>query len=316
MILIMTGVSFLAASDPDFRIVFGITYFIFVIFFSFLSFYAFFAARRYRMSRTVFRGIRGAMIGKPSAYALRGMRMILLSALTLGIATPYAEIPVTRYLVKNSRFGNQDFDCPSLHGGPLMWRWLITWMSIVLCVGLFIYVDRHMPKSPADPTPITLETTLVLLGLFPSMIISLILYAWYAAFRFRYITSTITYGTTFFASGIKARSIIWIVFRFYLLIIGIFMLMGLIAYLFKLAGITHPEIPDDIPNIVISLALIWITIILLLSLTPILVYRSLLKRFVQSFVITGTIDYTRITQAARGPKRGEGLADVLDVGGL
>lgn len=77
----------------------------------FLAFYAFgqfaiFRARRYRLTRTVWRGVRFWMDGSGWAYSLRAMLWGLLVFLTLGLALPWRAAALERYKMQHTRYGN------------------------------------------------------------------------------------------------------------------------------------------------------------------------------------------------------------------
>ncbi|WP_284424043.1 MULTISPECIES: DUF898 family protein [unclassified Bradyrhizobium] len=76
-----------------------------------ISFYAFgqfaiYRARRYRLTRTVWRGIRFWMDGSGWAYAGRAMLWTLLTVLTLGLAWPWRAAALERYKMRHSHYGD------------------------------------------------------------------------------------------------------------------------------------------------------------------------------------------------------------------
>jgi uncharacterized membrane protein YjgN (DUF898 family) len=77
----------------------------------FVSFYAFgqfaiYRARRYRLSRTVWRGVRFWMDGSGWAYAGRAMLWGLLVFATLGLALPWRAAALERYKMRHAHYGN------------------------------------------------------------------------------------------------------------------------------------------------------------------------------------------------------------------
>ena len=54
----------------------------------YLPMVAVYAAQRYRLTRTLWRGIRGGMSGSAWTYGLRAVGYNLIAAITLGLATP------------------------------------------------------------------------------------------------------------------------------------------------------------------------------------------------------------------------------------
>jgi uncharacterized membrane protein YjgN (DUF898 family) len=76
-----------------------------------IAFYAFgqfaiYRARRYRLTRTVWRGVRFWMDGSGWAYAGRAMLWALLVVLTLGLALPWREAALERYKMRHSYYGD------------------------------------------------------------------------------------------------------------------------------------------------------------------------------------------------------------------
>ncbi len=77
--------------------------------FLFLFGYAVFRARRYQLSRTVWRSIRFAQAGEAKKYALKFFGYWLLAVLTLGLAAPLALVRLQTYLINNTFLGQEKF---------------------------------------------------------------------------------------------------------------------------------------------------------------------------------------------------------------
>lgn len=71
-----------------------------------LAHFGSYRARKYRASRTVFRGIRFWMKGSGWPYALRAVLWDLATLLTLGLALPWAMASLERYRMRNTYFGS------------------------------------------------------------------------------------------------------------------------------------------------------------------------------------------------------------------
>ena len=67
--------------------------------------YATYRARRYRLTHTAFRGIRLHQSGSALAYALRSLLWGVLTALTLGLAYPWAQASLERYKLAHTHYG-------------------------------------------------------------------------------------------------------------------------------------------------------------------------------------------------------------------
>jgi uncharacterized membrane protein YjgN (DUF898 family) len=68
--------------------------------------FAIYRARRYRLTRTVWRGVRFWMSGSGWAYAARAALWGLLMVLTLGLLLPWRDAALERYKMQNSYYGN------------------------------------------------------------------------------------------------------------------------------------------------------------------------------------------------------------------
>jgi uncharacterized membrane protein YjgN (DUF898 family) len=68
--------------------------------------FAIYRARRYRLTRTVWRGVRFWMDGSGWAYAARATRWGLLMLVTLGLALPWREAALERYKMEHSYYGD------------------------------------------------------------------------------------------------------------------------------------------------------------------------------------------------------------------
>jgi len=73
---------------------------------AFLGQFAVYRARRYRLTRTVFRGIRFHQGGSALRFAIYAMFWWILIALTIGLAYPFAQASLERFKMKNTYYGN------------------------------------------------------------------------------------------------------------------------------------------------------------------------------------------------------------------
>lgn len=85
-------------------------------------------ARRYQLSRTVWRGIRGGQTGSGLSYALRSLAVWLAVPLSLGWAWPAGEMWLARYRWSNTTFGDRRLSCEATTAG-LYGRYFVVWIS-------------------------------------------------------------------------------------------------------------------------------------------------------------------------------------------
>ena len=116
----------------------------------FIAFYAFgqfaiYRARRYRLTRTVWRGVRFWMDGSGWAYSLRAMFWGLLVVLTLGLALPWREASLERYKMQHSYYGELRGDFAG-SGWEFFkrgwWLWLFGGIAIIIFpLAPFLYAE-------------------------------------------------------------------------------------------------------------------------------------------------------------------------------
>lgn len=114
-----------------------------LLFFYLFTQFAIYRARRYRLTRTVWRGVRFWMTGSGWNYAFRAFGWSILLGLTLGLALPWQRASLERYKMAHTHYG----DLPGRFegtGGELFergwWLWLLAWPSALLIIPLpFVY---------------------------------------------------------------------------------------------------------------------------------------------------------------------------------
>jgi uncharacterized membrane protein YjgN (DUF898 family) len=114
--------------------------------------YAAFRARRYRATRTAFRGVRFWMTGSAWAYAGKAILWDLATILSLGLALPWRMAAVERYKLQNTHFGDLRGDFVG-SGGALFRRGIALWGSAVgvplVGVLLALLLGRNKAILPA-----------------------------------------------------------------------------------------------------------------------------------------------------------------------
>ena len=113
------------------------------LFFFLFAQFAIYRARRYRLTRTVWRGVRFWMRGSGVSYAWRAGLWTLSIVLSLGLALPWARAALERFKMRHTSYG----DLPGgfeATGWELFkrgwWLWLLAWPSLLVVIPLpFIY---------------------------------------------------------------------------------------------------------------------------------------------------------------------------------
>lgn len=267
---------------------------LFIIFYLFGQF-AIYRARRYRLTRTVWRGVRFWMAGSGWSYAARAGLWMLLIPLTLGLVLPWREAALERYKMQHSYYGDLQGSFEG-RGWEFFkrgwWLWLLAPVALVIfpiapfVYGAFKAVEWQWWLSGIRFGGVRLTSKLrrgALIGLYWKMVgwnlLLLALLSAYLAGGAALIASMsgISFGQ-FFAQQMLAKSVP-------------FLALTVIGYL---AGVLTM-------NVVIRVYLL----------------RDLWKRVLDSVEVQGLEAAANVT--ARGELAnalGEGFADGLDVAGF
>lgn len=146
-------------------------------------------ARRYQLSRTVWRGIRAGQGGKALTYGMMFLGVSLASALSLGWATPWAEMELTCYRMDNTTFGDARFRCDA-RPGPLYKRFAVMWVcGVVFLLGgaLMLGMMGAYIKTAGNPVPAIVGAVAATLALALAMVA--LPMAWYRAGFLRHLAA-------------------------------------------------------------------------------------------------------------------------------
>ena len=112
-----------------------------VITLGFLMLYgmAIYRARRYRISRTLWRGIRGSLDGSSFSFSMLYFGAMLLRSITMGWSTPAMNLNIQNRLLGDMNFGNRSF----LFGGPagpLYARFAACWFLTPVAIAAVVFL--------------------------------------------------------------------------------------------------------------------------------------------------------------------------------
>ncbi|MCR6631548.1 MAG: YjgN family protein [Magnetospirillum sp.] len=158
-------------------------------------------ARRYQLSRTVWRGIRGNQSGAAWRYGLLFLGVGLATVATLGWAWPWAELVLARYRLNNTAFGDCRFRCDAT-ARPLYKRFAVLWgcaalFASALPMGAVLLVFANDHTTPAQMA-LSVGAFYLLLVVWGLLTIALP-YAWYRAGFYRQMAAHTRFADTGFA---------------------------------------------------------------------------------------------------------------------
>src|SRR5205814_5071157 len=93
--------------------------------------FAVYRARRYRLTRTVLRGVRFRQTGSAWRYAVCALFWLSMNAVTLGLAYPWAQASLERFKVGHTFYGDLKGRFEG-SGFRLFFRGLLMWLVVVV----------------------------------------------------------------------------------------------------------------------------------------------------------------------------------------
>lgn len=115
-----------------------------------------FRARRYQLSRTLWRGIRAAQGGSAWHYGFLTLGVAAATAFSMGWAWPWGEMELARYRMQNTRFGTVSFSCEA-KASRIYNRFAVFWFSIpVFFIGLAVIGAGLKPVQNDHPGAVAL----------------------------------------------------------------------------------------------------------------------------------------------------------------
>jgi uncharacterized membrane protein YjgN (DUF898 family) len=185
------------------------------LFFYLFGQFAIYRARRYRLTRTVWRGVRFWMDGSGWNYAIRAAGWGVLAAVTLGAALPWREAALERYKMRHCHYGDLQGSFEG-RGSELFkrgWKlWLATLSPFLLGFVLVIVTAGH--KAPVAAGVAVLAGVIWMVAL-P------FIYGAFKAIEWRWWISGVRFGDVSFESDLPSGGLYglyWKVIGWYLLI--------------------------------------------------------------------------------------------------
>lgn len=295
---------------------------IYISFFAVLPFllYAMYRARRYKMARTRFRGIRLGMEKGAWGYVARALGYGLLSVITLGILTPLMTFRLEKYMADRSFYGSarvhQHGRWTALY--PAMKHLLIGIAILAVAGGLLAW--GAIPSAGAvEPRSIGMIVAGGI-GLFVGYIWVIIGSIYYGVRSFGYLMSRKTVGDEIaFVSEPRTGAVIKIyILGFLLLSILASVAFGVVG---ALVAAMMPLMGDIGPTTMVVFGALFgigyvIALVVTQALSMILITQPILAHYIETIRVQTPEALNRIAQReAETGVDAEGFADALDIGG-
>ncbi|MGA6976056.1 MAG: DUF898 family protein [Pseudolabrys sp.] len=298
--------------------------------------YAIYRARRYRLTRTIYRGLRFHQSGSAWSYAIRATLWWIATIVTLGLAYPFQMASLERYKMRNTFYGDLAgrFEASGfallLRGLPM---WLLFFAPLALAIRGFVGIDWQalidaiaqggddvMSKIEGGNPGLGSAIVFAMLMGGTSIVLGALLYPAFQALILRWWSSGLRFGGLEVRSRLRTRDVYGAYARFvgYASLFSI--AMGIIGTIVLfMAGVVVGAALDTAEQITATLLLLVAYVITALGFSTIYratVQLSLWQLGVESLELSGLSELEKVKAAGRPSSAlGEGLADALNVGG-
>jgi uncharacterized membrane protein YjgN (DUF898 family) len=300
--------------------------------------YAIYRARRYRLTRTIYRGVRFHQSGSAWRYAFRAVLWWMLTALSLGLAYPFQVASLERYKMRNTYYGDLEGGFTGsglrllLRGLPM---WFLVFAPLAVTVGAVLEVVDWAALADAltqsggdvmnriesgNPALAGVIVFAMLMGGL-AVLAAALLYPAFQALILRWWSSGLRFGEIEMRSTLRTGQVYGVYMRFLWYAVLFCIALAVIGFpAFLVVGLlTGNAQTGTVPEILATGILLVGYVVAALGFSTI--YRatvmfSLWKLGMESLQMSGLVALDRV-KASGGPSSplGEGLADALNVGG-
>jgi uncharacterized membrane protein YjgN (DUF898 family) len=301
--------------------------------------FAVYRARRYRLTRTIFRGVRLYQTGSAWRYALTSAFWWVLTIATVGLALPWGIAVLERYKMRHTHFGTLQGSFAG-SGTGLFFRGILLWLivvgplvaAVILALGAVNWAalapaltgpGDDLAKRLADIGAELAEAAVIASSaLVWSILAAALLYPAYRALVLRWWTSGLRLGEVTAVSRLRTGQI----YRVYLRFLGYSVLFAILAGILSgiaygaLGGLTPLFGKSTASEVAATVVFVGTYVVIMLGYSVIYQATVTIRFWRLSFettAITGLRALDKVeARGAAGSPFGEGLADALDVGGL
>jgi uncharacterized membrane protein YjgN (DUF898 family) len=303
--------------------------------------YALYRARRYRLTRTVFRGLRFDQHGSPWRYALYALVCWGIVIVTLGLAYPWTQAFIERFKMRNTSYGDLQGRFEG-RGLTLFWRGLPIWLVVVgmpiLAIGgmarLIDWNSLGNALAAAQGGGDSMDTLIknnpqlgeaigiVVSAFSASVLFGILLYPVFQAVKLRWWISGLRFGEVAVTSRLRIRQVYRVYLRLLLYLFLLSLLASImggmtVAVVLGIVGVAHNTALTQVAIGAMSLLLYVVFMIGSSTVYQVIVAAGLWRLGAQSAALSGeaALDGVRATGTASSAL-GEGLADALGVGSI
>ena len=291
--------------------------------------YAYYRARRYRLTRTVYRGLRFHQSGSPFSYALRSLLWWILTLITLGLVYPWMAASLERYKLAHTHYGDLNGKFAGT-GTSLFLRgiglWLLAVVALLAIGGLGAYLAKlGVFPRPGQTRGLTPQVTAAVVAMGAAglllYVVAFVVYTGLQAITMKWWLAGLRFGPIAAATTLKKRRIIGAYGRLLGYALLALIVAGLLAGMAAgLTGVIAKANKDTMQVIGLSVT---IPMYLALAVSIWVIYQMAIRLriwrlCVDSITLTGfeAVQDVRADASLPSSAVGEGLADALGAGGI
>ncbi len=332
---------------------FDLSIFLFPVILSPLVAFAVYRARRYKLLRTKWRGIRFAMDGSAVRYAGHWVLWTVVQILSLGLLTPHKKMALERVMTNHMLYGDArfQFDPPEGALRHLTAHWMLPWLTAMVLFALMLFgfyqadgfsggffasLEQQAEATGEDALALKLQ------AIFGMAVVPLVLvYPFYLRYKSREIAmvlssrrllnarceSRLTWGATF--KPLTAYCGYWL-----LLVVPVSIALGLVMFMAfsgammidgkdmsVFGGDVQPQLFDSLPAKIAVYAGLYFfyggMVLFSLWLAGLIYFRRLHTFICRGTVVHNLVSLNQVRQRVRDDQiESEGFADALDIGGF
>lgn len=293
----------------------------FAIFTIAFTHFASFRARRYRLTRTTFRGLRFWMRGSGWRMAFGAFLWLLLTAITLGTAYFWMQAWLERYKMTHSSYGD-------LHGGfdGTGWRLMKAHIlpgfvlgllaTLLLFWGVFSVIEMYYTGRAGGLSMMMLLT--------PVALVLFIAVAWsvLSVIRLRWWIDGLRFGAIEVASTIKTTAMVGSAIKTALIALAAIVVWGVLGLFFAIRIMAFkttwsPDLFTDLGAVIALMVWAFVALLLIMFVKAVIYNFDFMKRVAATTTLTNLqiLDQVAMDGSAQGMV-GEGLADALGADGF
>ena len=299
--------------------------------------FAVYRARRYRLTRTVYRGLRFHQTGSAWRYAVCALFWWGMIALTFGLAYPFAQASLERFKVGHTFYGDLRGRFEG-SGFGLFLRGFLMWLLVVgpLVLGIVVAIGAvdwnalgeatkrsgDDPSKWLDDAQVGVAAAIAALGIGWAILAAAVLYPLFQAMVLRWWISGLRFGALTVTSRLRTGSVYGLYVRFvwYGVLAGLVLgVVGGVAYIVIGAATSLPGggTISEVLTVVLPIGTYVVAALAYSAIYQATVKLRLWKLGFDTIELSG-VDALEGVKAAAGPGSavGEGLADALHVGGI